>query len=294
MIHPRPKTAIVMAGGGMRSAHGAGFLYALATQVRADLPDIVVGSSGNAGNVLYFAAGQYDAIRRIWLELLSTRKFISFWRFWRIMDVDYVVDTVLKRQEPLDIVALAASPVEYFIPITNAQTGQVRYISKKDRVDPFEALRITKALPLFFGKQFKLFGDTYMDGELGQTVHDHVDCAVRQGARRILVINDVHWTQAGRLALEIYARMMPLGLGEAIRRDASASTTCVSGPGLEIVCVTPSILPASVYSKNEARLRQTFHRGVFDALAMESELRTLLGGTPPPLLMSAFSEAVAA
>jgi predicted acylesterase/phospholipase RssA len=285
----RQKTAIVMAGGGMRSAHGAGFLYALGTEVRADLPDMVVGSSGNAGNVLYFAAGQYDSIRRIWLELLSTRKFISLWRFWRMMDVDYVVDQVLKRQEPLDVETLAKGRVQYFIPITDARTGIARYISKQDHIDPFEALRITKALPVFFGKRFNIFGSMYMDGELGQTIGGHVQCAIRNGAKRILVINDAHWTHTGRIAMELYAKLMPHGLAQAIRRDIFLNAVCVAAPGIEIVCVSPSILPANVSTRDEGKLRETFHRGVIDALAMEEELRRLFGGTPPPAIASAVS-----
>ena len=41
----------------MRSAHGAGFLYALAMRLGITAPDVMVGSSDDAGNVPYFSAG---------------------------------------------------------------------------------------------------------------------------------------------------------------------------------------------------------------------------------------------
>ena len=92
------KTAIICAGGGMRSAHGGGFLYALGTQLNIR-PDIIVASSGNAGNAIYFCAEQFDDLKNIWLERLSTSKFISFLRPFRVMDIDYLVDEVFKKQD---------------------------------------------------------------------------------------------------------------------------------------------------------------------------------------------------
>jgi len=70
------KTAIILVGGSMKSAHGAGFLYEF-NELGVQRPDIMIGTSGNAGNVLYFCAGQAESMRRIWTELLSTRQFVS-------------------------------------------------------------------------------------------------------------------------------------------------------------------------------------------------------------------------
>ncbi len=71
----------------MRSAHGAGFLYGLAELGITD-PDIIIGTSGNAGNVLYYVSRQYDNGSKVWCGgLLSTRKFVSYLRFWRIVNI---------------------------------------------------------------------------------------------------------------------------------------------------------------------------------------------------------------
>src|SRR3989338_10270539 len=120
-MQDRDLTAIVCSGGGMRSAHGAGFLYALATQLGLTAPDVMVGSSGDAGNVLYFSAGQYESLKRIWTELLSTPKFISPLRFWRVMDINYLVDTVFKEQERLDTDALGLSAIRWFVSIEDSR-----------------------------------------------------------------------------------------------------------------------------------------------------------------------------
>src|ERR1700690_2672994 len=114
-------TAIVCSGGGMRSAHGAGFLCALGTMLNITSPDVIVGTSGNAANSFYFIAGQYDFLKAAWTGgNLSTSKFISLLRPTRVIDIDYLIDIVFKKELPLDTEALAHSPIEYYVPLTNA------------------------------------------------------------------------------------------------------------------------------------------------------------------------------
>ena len=183
------KTAIILVVGSMRSAHGAGFLYALEKEMALPKPDIMIGSSGNAANVLYHCADQIEEMRRIWLQLLSTPRFISIWRFWRIMNIDYLVDTVFKHQEPLDVKQVQSTPIEWCIPLTDYDTGKTLYVSAGDDFDPFELLRGAKAIPILFGKKVRTGHRQYIDGEFGATLQDHVSHALALGARRIVIVN---------------------------------------------------------------------------------------------------------
>lgn len=270
------RVAIVLTGGGMRSAHGAGFLYCMGAKLGLTTPDIIIGSSGNAGNVLYFAAGQYEYLKIAWTKLLSTPKFISLRRLRHIMDIDYLIDTVFRKQVPLDVEELKVTPVRYFLPVTNATTGATRYFTNADDIDPFELLRAAKALPIFFGKKVPLLAETYIDGEVGPTLHDHIACATAHGATDILLINDGSAkTPLGTLVMELYARMSPPGLKEAILRDLSEKAVCVTSPHASILCVRPERLPAHVATRSESRLCATFEAGIADAFAIEGELRAL-------------------
>ncbi|MCR4276163.1 MAG: hypothetical protein NUV90_02140 [Candidatus Parcubacteria bacterium] len=270
----REPTAIVCSGGGMKSAHGAGFLYALATQLEITSPDIMVGSSGDAGNVMYFSAGNYEGIKRIWTELLSTPKFISLLRYWRVMDIDYLIDTVFKKQEPMDVLKLKSSPIRWFVPINDFDTGRTRYVSAADELDPFEVLRATTALPIVFGHQIPIAGKRYIDGELGPILQDHVTQALRQGAKRIVLINHTTpWNILSRAVFKGYAAHIPQGMHDAVIRDISTSVFQMTAPGAHVIVVAPQNLPAGNLTRDKRKLQATFDRGVTDALAIEKELR---------------------
>ena len=272
----RGKTAIILSGGGMRSTHGGGFLYALATELGITQPDIMIGSSGDAGNVLYFSAGQYEGMRRIWRDFVATPKFVSLLRFWRIMDVDYLVDTIFKKQEPLDVEKVFASPIRWLIPISDFETGESRYVDASDKLDPFEVMRASKAIPIYFGKIIPLAGRRYIDGELGPRLDDHVGKALKEGATRLVVINHTTpWTNRNSFIIRLYAMLMSHGLHDAIIRDISTSAFHVEHPRAKIIFIAPKGLPVGTASHNREKLRATFDRGVEDARALKGELRTL-------------------
>lgn len=271
--------AVICSGGGMRSAHGAGFLYALATKLGITSPDIMIGSSGDAGNVLYFSTGQYEGMKRIWTELLSTSKFISPLRFWRVMNIDYLVDTVFKKQEPLDVQKLQNTSIHWFVPISDFDTGRTKYVTTTDTLDPFEVLRATTAVPIVFGKKISIAGERYIDGELGPILQDHVTHALRQGAKRILVINHTHpWDFISREIYKGYAAHIPQGMHDAVIRDISTNVFQMSAPDAAIIAVAPQNLPAMHLTNNQEKLKQTFEHGVADALEIEKELRNLFLG----------------
>src|SRR2546430_2459745 len=101
-------------------------------------PDIMIASSGDAGNTFYYCADQCERMKNVWFERLSTPKFISLWRFWRVMDVDYLIDVVFKQQEPLDVERVRSSAIQWFIPLKNFDTGETKYVCAADQFDPLE------------------------------------------------------------------------------------------------------------------------------------------------------------
>ncbi len=265
----------------MRSAHGAGFLYALATKLHITNPDMVIGSSGNAANLLYYATQkeeQCEAMKRIWTELLSTLKFISKSRIWRMMDIDYLIDSVFKKQAVFDVDALQKSSIEYHIAIVDAYYGKPRFINKHDGIDPFELLRATKALPFFYGKKVMLQGKEYIDGAVGHTVQEHIDFAVQRGATRVLVIDDSsRKSPKVKLKLWLYALCTPSGLRKRITAAIFKEPTHTVPEGVRLVYVQKNTLPTSVLGRDRAKLRETFEAGVSDAISMALELKLLFG-----------------
>ena len=117
------KTAWIFPGGSARAVYTAGALYAL-SKMGLKRPDIIIAASGSAPTSLCYVSGQYEIIPKVWLECLSTRKFVSFWRFWKIVNIDYLVDFVLKDKNPLDMDKISGSDVLVYIPLTNKDKTQ--------------------------------------------------------------------------------------------------------------------------------------------------------------------------
>ncbi len=277
------KTAIILIGGAMRSSYSGGFLCAFANQLLLRKPDIMIGSSADSGNVLYFCAEQYRSIKRIWLELLSTPKFISLKRIYKIMNVDYVIDTVFKQQEPLDVRKARSSETDWYIALTDVDYGEVRYANKYDTLDIFELLRAAKAVPFLYNKKIILPSSHgmshYFDGEFGATLDTHIQHVTNLGATHILIIkNNVAGSWYRILALRLYMLTLPVLTQTLLEQDMEQTPSLESFtnkyPTVTIKLCSPHV-PASIATRSAGVLKNTFEQGERDALAMEAELRML-------------------
>lgn len=77
ILEPKKKLVIIMSGGAMNCAYGAGFLKGLGT---LDLPKkfTIIAASGNAGNATYMASGQGDLGKNVWARIPDRRKVNLF------------------------------------------------------------------------------------------------------------------------------------------------------------------------------------------------------------------------
>jgi len=94
------KTAIVLSGGGMSSAYSQGALHTLRTHFNYTDPDLVIGSSGGAGNAAYYVANQTHEGNRVWLEEITGERFIKVkGPFGKSIDIDYLVDEIFRKMQ---------------------------------------------------------------------------------------------------------------------------------------------------------------------------------------------------
>lgn len=184
------KTAIIMSGGGMTCSYGAGSILALAEKYNLEKPDIVIAGSGNAGTLAYFVTRQYDFMINIWSNLLATKKFIDLGRISKIVDIDYLVDEVIKKQAPIDEEKIYSSKILYLIPATNVETGQVTFFSNHERDDIFEAMRASKAMPVVYNKKITIGKKKYCDSYLSTSTELNTLKAIQLGANRIIIIDN--------------------------------------------------------------------------------------------------------
>lgn len=185
----KSKLAIVMSGGGVSCSYSVGVLLALAEKYKLKKPDILIAASGSAGTASYYAASQYSSMLNIWSNLLSTKNFINKLRFWKIIDINYLIDEVFKKQDKLNAKNILKSKINFLIAATNHNSGLVEYFSPKEH-DIFEIMRASKALPLAFGKSVKINNETYCDTFNSSCVELNILKAVELGANKVIAIDN--------------------------------------------------------------------------------------------------------
>ena len=184
------KLAVLLSGGGMKCTWGAGVMLALAEKLGVKEPPIVIAGSGSSGTGAYFVSKQYEAIRNIWGNLIPQKGVIDPFRLGKMMDIDFLIDNILKEKEPLKLEVLRSSPTHLLIPATNSRTGKLAYFSNKDNVDLYDAMRATITIPLAFNlnPHIPVNGSTYCDGPLSSNAENHIEKAVELGAKKILLV----------------------------------------------------------------------------------------------------------
>ncbi|HET7804124.1 MAG TPA: patatin-like phospholipase family protein [Pseudolabrys sp.] len=185
----RPKTALVLAGGGSFGAIQAGMLHSLATH--GIVADMVVGSSVGALNGAYYAGNP---------TLQGIERLETIWRGLRRRDVfpvgwTTVLGFLVRRNflvEPNSLRALIEENLTYRnledakIPIhivaTNILTGGTVVLSKGPAA---QAIIASAAIPVVFPPV--RFEDVYLvDGAVSSDTA--VKVAVDQGAQRLIVL----------------------------------------------------------------------------------------------------------
>ncbi len=188
----KEKIAVIVSGGGMACSYNAGVLIGLIEKYKSFRPDIIIGGSGGAGTSAYYLSRQKKSLKNIWLNLLAgNRKFINPFRFWKIINVDYLIDEIFKKQDPLDLDKVRFSKIKYLIATTNSKTGKIKYFSNKEKKSNIlEALRASKAIPIVYGRTVKIGNSNYCDSVISGHPGLSILKAIELGATKILVVEN--------------------------------------------------------------------------------------------------------
>ena len=274
------KIALITSGGGMRCAYGAGALGALQQAFPAFTPDVFISSSGSVGAMFYYLAKQYEDIEKIWLRYVPSPQIVR--AFPPRLRLDYVVDTILRRELPLDEAALRASPTRWFVPVTNMQTGHTEFVTNATWFDPYEVMRAAKAIPFLYGGTVRLGGKNYIDGDVSVNIAELIKKARREGATKILVIANT-FKVTGTLRLftflsAIFSRPM---LRELVLADLRRAEWDHLPADVEILVVGPeSPLPLGTFTRVRRKVAEAYQMGHDDLLAKRQEIVRLIGHDP--------------
>lgn len=189
------KTAWIFPGGSARAVYTAGVIYAL-SEMNLPKPDIIIGCSGSGPTSLCYLSSQREIIKNVWCESLSDGNFLSFKRFWRIMDINYLVDFLLKKKFTLNVKGIKDSTITAYMPITDSLTGEIKYFSNKMDIDILEVARASVSVPfwtnLFSTRGVSINGRYYSDCPPAARFQLHTKKAISEGATRVIVFDNWH------------------------------------------------------------------------------------------------------
>ena len=178
-------------GEGTRSAYAVGALRALAEIHHVKAPKVLVAMSGGAAAGTFYLAGRFNEMYD-WARLFDDSRFISWKRLGRgpVMDINFLVDQILRRQAPSLQRELADVPTKCCIAATKFPEGTLHWFEDEPL---FEQLRATKAFPGIGGTVVKIGGSYYADGCLTASVEDCVEKAFKEGADTVVVIDNTSY-----------------------------------------------------------------------------------------------------
>ena len=255
----------------MRATYTAGVLEAFAKDADGGGRfDFVVACSAGACTAASFLAGQPQRNRTVYLDYLSGGRFIRWHRLFTggdVMDIDYLTDEVHGRLCPLDLEALRSSPIPLHIGVTDAETGETRYLSNYAD-DLLTSLRATCALPFYYRRPVFYQGRRYLDGGLSDPVP--IKRAIALGAKEVVVVLTSSIEKRGRKR-----RWTPLlsaspgvrkTLAERHLRYREAAELLSAPPsGVRIMTVRPShSLGLGRTTRNRAKLQGGCDLGLAD------------------------------
>jgi predicted patatin/cPLA2 family phospholipase len=157
---------LILEGGGTRAAYSAGVVHALVREgVRASA---VVGSSSGSMNAAFFATGQTDMLCHLWSDVVPNQGFISYRRLltpWGPpgLDVDRMIDHVVKGQGALDIQRAVAGDPALYVVSTEVSQGRA-HIVRPNADNLCDWLRASHAIPVGYNRIVTVDGTDFVDG----------------------------------------------------------------------------------------------------------------------------------
>lgn len=258
MTNSHPPFSIVITGGGMRCSWSGGFLVGL--HDIGLLPKTILTTSGSAGNAVYIATNQSDMIKRIWVDHLSGNRFINFFRFKKIIDIDFLVDEVLAKREPVNLPALRNSSIRIVIACFNTTKQKIDCFSN-ETID-FSVLKATKAMPIVYGKKILINSDLYSDQRfsiLSLMVDNKV--ALDEKILYIDIRENNHFVKT-------VSEFLNPALLEDFRLEKEIQKN--------ILTISPKNIASHLLSSSKKVLEKSFDQGYQYAISHENEIREYL------------------
>lgn len=263
----KEKTALIVSGGGMRCSYSAGAMYALAKKYKTKNFDIIMGGSGSTGILSYSISGQLNMLRNIFFDLLCSKNVVDDLRLKKIIDIDYIIDEIFKKQAKLNEKLIASSKTLYLIASTNYKTGKVEYFSDFKKLNIFEAMRASMAMPVAFNRVIKFNGAEYCDSPNSSHVELHILKAIELGATKILFIDNLESEYLDEIGFDIWLALRSKKFIKNYLSERKKRKNMVVPNNVDIFHLKPKLkLRIGLLQNDKELLQKTFNQGYSETL----------------------------
>lgn len=183
------KIGIIVEGGGMKCAYSAGVLDRfIDDQITFDY---AIGVSAGSANLASFLAGQRGRNRRYYTQHPNDPEYFgirSYLKTGNLFNLQYIYGTLTNEngKDPLDYDAFAASPTDFRIVATDAETGHPHYFRKSQiHRNDYRIIMASCALPAACRPQ-TVNGRKYFDGGVSDSIP--VARAFHDGCDKVVII----------------------------------------------------------------------------------------------------------
>ncbi|MCQ2742656.1 MAG: patatin family protein [Bacilli bacterium] len=181
------KIAIVLQGGGTRSAFTAGVLDVLMEE-GISFP-YVIGTSAGALSAINLLSGDKGRSYLVVTELMTDPRFASLHNFLfkgSFFNFPYLFIDVPKKKIPFNRKAYQESPIRFIAATSDLETGEARYFEKGVCKSFDKAVAASSSLPLLTKKPVMVEGHPCIDG--GTFANVPFRKPLEDGMERIVVV----------------------------------------------------------------------------------------------------------
>ena len=180
------KNGLVLEGGGMRALFTVGVLDAFLEKSLC-IDTMVSVSAGALFGVNYVSQQKGRAVRYN-IKFAGDKRYMSLKNWFKtgnVLDKKFAYYDLPMKLDVFDEKKFSESNINFYIVLTNIETGKAEHILIKDVFDQMEYLRATSALP-FASKIIKIDGKKYLDGGITDPVP--IDYCKKMGCDKLIVV----------------------------------------------------------------------------------------------------------
>ena len=181
------KVGLVLEGGGMRALFTAGVLDALLDIKELDIDGIVGVSAGALFGVNY-VSGQKERAIRYNIKYARDKRYMGLYSWittGNAVNEEFAFYEIPFKLDVFDQEKFKQSKIDFYVVMTNVESGKSEYVLIKDVFKQMEYLRATSALP-FASKIIEINGKKYLDGGISDSIP--IDYCESLGYDKIILV----------------------------------------------------------------------------------------------------------